>query len=118
MFTLTSPGTSQERSISSPSQAGSFFDNFSILTILTPTFERIHITQRARVRKVEFDDIVALVQRRAGIATVTGLHVERHARAGRRRGANARSKWGGGRTDGGHHYIWRKFRSSRYIWDE
>ena len=30
-------------------------------SILTPTFERIHITERARVGKVELDDIVAVV---------------------------------------------------------
>jgi len=35
----------------------------TIPDVLTPTFERINITERACIRKVEFNDIIAVVQR-------------------------------------------------------
>jgi len=66
-------------------------------TILTPTF-RTHrnITERDRVRTVEFNDTVAVVQRRAQVRPVTNLDggMAPDQRKGRRRGADARSGWG------------------------
>ena len=91
-----------------------------IFVILPSSFKRIHIAECAGVRKVEFDDIIAVVQRRAGVWPQGRFRMERHERtgggrgtdAGNGRGSNAGSGYNGSWSV--YHYGRSRFEWSRY----
>jgi len=83
-------------------------------SFLMPTFEHIHITECARVGRVEFDDTLRTSSGARGYGhSDEPSWVERNERMG---GAGEVPTPGAGGAEAGQDR--RRFRRSRYIWDE